>query len=354
MENCKKNCEEKMKHKIFILFIYCASLSCNEPTLVTPDISSAITWIPSGGRFGDNLLSYARAKWISYKYDIPVIYLPFTYSDQLVLHEQENIYTPESAQLFSTITHLPLSSDYSLQNNSDTLYISHWKTDVVIDWFDTIFVKELKQKIAPLYELNKVIIPDDCISIAVHVRNGGGFVVDTAQEKERCPLRFVPDEFFIAQVQRLTEMFRTENLYVHIFTDHAEPAVLMKKFSDALNNPRVTFGYREQDNSHNANVLEDFFSMMEFDCLVRPGSHFSRFVQRLGKNKVVIYPESVCRNADGTRTIDVINIKTRANEHERWKTKKVYLNCASQKARYQKMLSWYQQNHDRHTQSHDE
>jgi hypothetical protein len=233
------------------------------------------------------------------------------------------MYTPESAQLFSTIIHLPLSSDYSLQNDSNTLYISHWKTEVVIDWFDTIFVEDLKKKIAPLYELDKITIPDDCISIAVHVRNGGSFAGDTEQEKERCSLRFIPDEFFIAQVQRLTEMFTQENFYVHIFTDHTEPAVLVEKFKNALNNPRITFGYREQDNSHNANVLEDFFSMMEFNCLIRPGSHFSRFVQRLGKNKVVIYPESIRRNADGTAVINVINIKTRDNENEKWKTKKV-------------------------------
>jgi hypothetical protein len=111
-------------------------------------------------------------------------------------------------------------------------------------------------------------------------------------------------------------------LYVYIFTDHQDPASLKKKFKRALNNPRITFGYREQDNAHNANVLEDFFSMMDFDCLIRPGSHFSRFVQRLGNNKVVIYPESV-KKINGKLTIDVINIKRRNNPGERWKTKKI-------------------------------
>lgn len=284
---------------------------------------SAITWEPNGGRFGDNLLSYSKAKWLSYTFDIPILCLPFAYSDQLMMHEMESFYHQEDGQLFSNIVHLPLfSSNFKLHKNNDTLYINHWKTEVIIDWFDATFIEELKKNIAPRYELEKVIIPEDCISIAVHVRNGGGFAVDTQQEKERCPLRFVPDEFFIAQIARLADMFPNDNLYVHIFTDHLEPAVLMKKFKKALNNPRITFGFRKQDNYHNANVLEDFFSMMDFDCLVRPGSHYSRFVQRLGNNKVVIYPESIKKTSDGKSIINVINIKTRT-ENGRWKTKKV-------------------------------
>ena len=77
------------------------------------------------------------------------------------------------------------------------------------------------------------------------------------------------------------------------------------------------------DNYHNANVLEDFFSMMDFDCLIRPGSHYSRFVQRLGNNKIVIYPESFKTTHDGKKIINVINIKTRDSSNERWKTKKI-------------------------------
>jgi hypothetical protein len=320
-----------MKSNFFLFLICCISLSYSQQQLhdksfsLSINKSSAITWIPSGGRFGDNLLSYARVKWLSYKYDIPILYLPFPYSDQLMLHEQENIYSLESAQLFSHIIHLPLSSDYHLEKDNNTLYISHWKTDIVIDWFDTIFVEELKKNITPLHALEKIVIPNNCISVAVHVRNGGSFTADNEQEKERCPLRFVPDEFFIAQIKRLAEMFEQKNLYVHIFTDHTEPAELMKKFKEALNEPRITFGYREHNNSHKSNVLEDFFSMMEFDCLIRPGSHFSRFVQRLGKNKVVIYPQSVRKTTDGKSIINIINIKTRANENERWKTKKIVI-----------------------------
>jgi hypothetical protein len=285
-------------------------------------VNSAITWEPNGGRFGDNLLSYSRAKWLSHQFKIPVLYLPFKYSDQLMLHKQEAIYTHEQAQHFTHIARLPHITKFQLFPNNNTLYISHWNADIIIDWFDPIFIEDLKKNIFPCQELEKVIIPENCISIAVHVRNGGGFIVDTQQEKDRCPLRFVPDEFYINQIARLAYIFPQQNLYVHIFTDHPEPTSLKKKFKKALNNPRITFGCRKEKNFHNLNVLEDFFSMMDFDCLIRPGSHYSRFVQRLGNNKMVIYPESF-KTIKGKKIINVINIKTRNQVGEHWKTKKV-------------------------------
>lgn len=319
-----------MKFKFFLFVIFSTQLLYGENTLKPclcssnfAEKPSAITWIPNGGRFGDNLVSYSKTLWLSLHYDIPILYKQFKYSDQLMLHEHEQIYTTESYKDFSRIIHLPLSSSYDdLANDINALYIIHWKTVVKIDWFDQDFINALQEKITPRQPLETIIIPENCISIAVHVRNGGSCAIDTQQEKDRWPLRFIPDEFYIAQIERLVEMFDTENIYVHIFTDHINPVFLADKFQQALNNPRITFGYREH-NSHDSMVLEDFFSMMKFDCLIRPGSNLSRFAQRLGDNKIVIYPEDYYKTADGKTIINVINIKTRANKTERWKTKKV-------------------------------
>lgn len=283
---------------------------------------SAITWQANGGRFGDNLHSYALAKWISYLYDVPLLYQPFPYSDELLLYENETMFTAQTHATFSKTVMLHKISPSLLKNDTNTLYVSHWKTDITIDWMNTVFVDELKKNIAPIDEIEKIKIPENVISVAVHVRNGGTFAADTDQEKERCPLRFVPEEFFIEQVDRIAHMFPDKNLYVFIFTDHPAPVKLVKKFEKALNNPRITFDCRLQGNSHKANVLEDFFSMMDFDCLIRPGSHFTRFVQRLGNNKIVIYPESV-KEINGKKVIDTIKIKTRNDAHKKWKTKTV-------------------------------
>ncbi|NDD58753.1 MAG: hypothetical protein EBZ47_05820 [Chlamydiae bacterium] len=42
-----------------------------------------------GGRFGDRLIAYMHAKWLSYKYNIPMLYIPFAYSDDLILDDIE-------------------------------------------------------------------------------------------------------------------------------------------------------------------------------------------------------------------------------------------------------------------------
>lgn len=305
---------------IFLVWILCLSFfSC-----LAKNGPSAITWKPNGGRFGDDLLSCAKAMWLSYVFDIQLLYQPFSYSQELMIGEYEQLCTAESLLFFDKIVEL-VKFPFKLSKNSNTLYVSRWKSQVDIDWFDTEFIERLKKNIAPKNPIEKVIIPEGFVSIAVHVRNGGTFAADTLEEKERCPLRFVPEEFFIEQIQRIAVMFSGKQLYVHIFTDHPEPMKLMKKFQKIIDNPYISFGCRVEGNSHKLNVLEDFFSMMDFDCLIRPGSHFTRFVQRLGNNKMVIYPESVKEIAPGKKVIDTIKIKTRAHSQERWKTKTIVI-----------------------------
>ena len=45
-----------------------------------------------GGRLGDQLIAYMHAKWVSYLYDIPLLYKPFHYSNDLVLDDKEELY----------------------------------------------------------------------------------------------------------------------------------------------------------------------------------------------------------------------------------------------------------------------
>ena len=309
-----------MRYILFIslilsaFYVYCGSHNHQQ--------ASAITWQPNGGRFGDNLLSYAKTKWLARNHNLQLLYLPFDYSDQLLLSEQETMLTPEREKQFLRTKYIPLST-FTPSLNKNILYINHWRAKTIIDWSDLEFVEELKKTIAPRYPLEKVTIPTDCLSIAVHIRTGGGFGADTQQEKDRCPLRFVAPEFYIQQIQRMVDKFPAEKIYVHIFTDHQKPEELVEIFKKSLKNKSISFGWREQ-NHHNKNVLEDFFSMMDFDCLIRPGSHYSRFVERLGNNKIVIFPESVKKTSSGKKIITSIVIKTR-KENGTWKREQIEL-----------------------------
>jgi len=309
-----------MKKIMFVLLIFILlQNTCNaqEEYDGINEANSAITYELNGGRFGDNLLSYSRAKWLSYIYDIPLQLYPFPYADQLRLYDEEQMLCIKD---FKHVVRLSRVGE--IQRDSNTLYINHWRTKIKIDWNDVVFIKQLREKIAPRHDMQKVSIPEGYVSVAVHVRNGGGFSVDNPREKERCPLRFVPEQFFIDQIERIAQIYEGQQLYVYIFTDYKKPYKIAQRFSRALNNENIIFDYNKAENGYNLGVLEDFFSMMQFNCLVRPGSHFSRFVERLGDAQLVIYPYSVRQRAGESPEIDVIDIRTRMASGK-WKSTKV-------------------------------
>lgn len=317
-----------MKNSFFLSILSLLSLDCTAKKpgkFHQKNCSSAILCKPNNGRFGDKLVCYSKGKWLSYKFSIPLLYIPFNYSDQLMLYEHETIYTQNFDQLFSKIIHLPIKFTGELLPNNNTLYTCYWKINTDIDWNDTVFLEELRNNICPRYPINKVVIPDGYISIAAHVRNGGGFQHDHSEKRESSPLRFACEEFFIDQIERLAEMFPEQKLYVHIFTDHQQPSALKKKFKKALANPHIKFGYRKSNNSHNSNVLEDFFSMMDFHCLIRPASNFTKIVECIGNNKIVITPSDSHKNAEDKSIITTIKIKTRAEVSDKWDIKKIII-----------------------------
>ena len=59
---------------------------------------SAVTYEFSNGRFGDNLLTYFHAKWISYQAGIPLLYKPFPYAEQLVFSATEGKFEGDYCQ----------------------------------------------------------------------------------------------------------------------------------------------------------------------------------------------------------------------------------------------------------------
>jgi hypothetical protein len=280
---------------------------------VKDELLSAITFQRNGGRFGDNLESYARVEWLSFKYGIPARPSTFKYLNRLVLYDKRK----RGRKEFKKIVRLPQSGKFELKKNESILYINHWRVPVRVDWHDQDFIAVLKELIAPRFPIEKIVIPEGFLSVAVHVRKGGDFAADTEQEKKRCPLRFVPDKFYIDQIKRLTTMFPDKKLYVYIFTDDPNPKKIAAKFNKVLDNAAITFDYNKNENGHNIGVVEDFFCMMDFECLIRPGSHFSRFVERLGAAQWVIYPD--CHSKKKNK-LDMVCIKNRTKNG--WKMRK--------------------------------
>lgn len=283
---------------------------------------SAITCEFSGGRFGDNLTSYLHAKWISYKYNIPIRYKPFTYSNQLVLHQEESHF--DLRENFDQI--IILTNDISIEEykiNKNILFVvpffpeclseyirnrNQYKFHCIIDWNDPIFVNEVRKLIYPIKKLNLLSLPTDKICVAMHLRRGGDFdrggCFDLYTEKNQkvrktttssyiaAPLKTAPDSFYIKQLRIASQFFNNAPLYVYIFTDDKNPKIFADKYTAELKLSNITFDYRKEKNTHNLNVLEDFFSMMKFNVMIRPESNFSIVASRLANQQLTFYPIS--------------------------------------------------------------
>jgi len=283
---------------------------------------SAITYNLNGGRFGDNLFSYCKTKWLSFKHGIPLIYKPFQHSKKLKLHKKEKKYSRSLPTKFKTTRYVSTSQFRKLQPNAGILYIKKWYCDVHADWKDEKFIKKLRKLISPRVALTGIVLPKNCVTVAVHVRRGGGYRMDTDRIIDKQPLRFASDQFYIDQIKRLAAMFEGENFYVHIFTDDRNPQTIVENFKRVVNIDTITYGCRKAGNNHHSYVLEDFFAMMKFDCLIRPKSHYSRFVERLGDNKIIIAPTHAS-SSNGRGMIDTIRIRRLTDAG--WKTEKVKL-----------------------------
>ena len=61
-------------------------------------------------------------------------------------------------------------------------------------------------------------------------------------------------------------------------------------------------------NNHHSNVLEDFFEMARFDCLIRPDSNYSIMAEKIADYKIVISPLSYKKTGNNI-VIDEVQIK---------------------------------------------
>ena len=292
-----------------------------------------VTYEFSGGRFGDNLLAYLHGKWISFKYGTPLIYKPFKYSEHLRLHVNESQIMPKN------LAKRTLSKEnMKVDPNENCLLVVPWFSEISferakswnkkwiyfeIDWENKKFYDEIVELIQPINaRLAEFELPNNYITVALHVRKGEGFdgplLSEAAVKKEKggyadwnAPLKFPPDYFYIDQLKTVSEYFGHAKIYAYIFTDAKNPSLIAQRFKAALADyPNIEFDYRKlTNNTHDTNVLEDFFALLKFDCLIRPQSSFSIAAAKLTNYKLEIYPTE--HHWDGIKSvIDKVEVKT--------------------------------------------
>lgn len=308
-----------------LLYILLAAASWNGSTM---PIKSAVTYSFNGGRLGDNLLAYSHAKWISYMYDIPLLYRPFEYSDQLMMHTVEQSLTQEQYAMYNSIVDISQVASFAIEPDAGILYVIPYFPDSVIErtnprffyffpigWQDKKFKAELKKMICPIRPLERPKIPRGVISVALHIRIGSGFDIPSLADYQRLveadydQLKCPPFSYYTQQLKRIIEWFAGKELYVYMFTDHNNPQELADYFEATVDN-KITIHTYQGRSGHNCHVLEDLFAMADsecFDCIIRPDSNLSIVASKLGEHKLQISPWH-CSINNGEYMIDQICI----------------------------------------------
>lgn len=306
--------------KIILLFLLVLNIS------ETCFAKSAVSYTFSGGRFGDCLIAYCHAYWISYTLDLDFLYRPFKYSDQLLMDQTDTLYSEQLVKKYKQTLHINHALQQGVQ--PDTLYIvpyfpeSHIERNdprcpflFQVDWKNKDFIKALKKRIAPKYQLSLPRLPDDGVTIALHVRKGTGwdipqFAPTFEKLTEMHPLKWPPDSYYVEQIKKITEFFPTQKLYIYLFTDHDKPQEIIDTYQKIVNNPRIVWNCRQQENRQDLNVLEDFFALMQFDCLIRNDSNFSIIASKLGDYQILIAPWDSVKKSSGEIEISSIYYET--------------------------------------------
>jgi hypothetical protein len=315
----------------------------------------AITYLPGGGRLGDKIVTYLKAKYLAQKYNVPLIFFPLNYTHQFAMSTLE-----PKKQKFDEV-----SADRVIQIYSDTdlafllkkkfpgakkiLFLCGYNTSLqagkdfgegleIINLYtvqNKQFGDNVKRMLTPTRTVTIPELPKDRITVAVHIRKGGGYdaplkaqqyfnvglpvtysIIDVRKDTianfptfnmattpytdfpealkwtvehaftEKVP----PEQFYVDQIKKLSEMLGDAPLYVHIFTDDKAPLELLARIQAHVNKSNIAFGTRKTENVHNVNIVDDMYAMSKFDCLIRSWSYFSWVSQIMGDHKIVIYP----------------------------------------------------------------
>jgi hypothetical protein len=287
---------KRLFYKAFFLFFIPLFAEIEVPT------GAAVTYEFSGGRLGDNLLAYMHAKWLSYKYDLPLLYRSFAAAEQFYFDEIETPFTDELAKRFEHELTLGVNNLALFDPASPTLYrLPYYPEDnvyrenprlekIIVDWKDPQFKQLLQNIIRPKTAITWK-PPAKKISVAVHVRRGGGFDSRDAWKKD--PLKFPPNNYYIEQLERAYRYFRYRPLYVYIFTDDPDPASIVKDFQKKLPLVPIEYDYRRKNKDFEKNQIEDFFMMAQCSCIIRPVSNFSLIAVKISNQCALeFYPTS--------------------------------------------------------------
>lgn len=309
--------------------------------------------VESWRRLGDNITTISKMLYFEQAcktHKLAIYFRDFPYFDQFAISKNAQMLTPEIQKQFSKKVFVNKYTDIEEHLNSDQsiLFECHFLSETpplysVTREFPN-FEKLIKQAFTPLIDIPDLAKPPAVVTVALHVRKGGGFDKPLGSQQEYgpehtlpkgfylkknflpgshmdawhinwpvspmfieavkyyiykktnfsdyiWPIKFPCDQYYIDCLKELAAVMPGKNLLVYLFTDDPEPEQIMERYSAQLqNHPRIIFSYRQKGNHHTKNVLEDLFSLTQCDCLISASSSFATIAQLLGNHEVLMFP----------------------------------------------------------------
>ena len=295
----------------------------------------------SGGRLGDNVLLYCKAKYFSYKQHIPFAYRNFPFFGQLALSQYDNTYLNEFEQRFpvkvlvqdkhvfaddkkkSTMYEVDYFCQMRKNKNNEDAYVGcgefpfDWITKKMMKYPE--FGNELRRN---LQILNHDILQipehalEDYVTVAVTTRMGCGgddpFLYSKQFFDEQSlrssangfhdrhadggnPFKFVPQQFYVNQVKRLSELLHHRPMKIYYFVDRDREFTedLLNKWRVALADYKNISIECTQEKNWDQRTLDDLALISKCDCLIRGCSHFSGVAQLVGQHRIIMGPDPV-------------------------------------------------------------
>jgi hypothetical protein len=355
--------------KIKLFGAYCVFFTYTSCLASTGSYYAMTNCVSSASRLGDQLITYYKAKWLSYKYNIEFFLTDFPYSDRFALSKIDKNMHEFNMKKFKQHTKIKNENDLisylNKKKNNKKNVLFNVCLDAQINESQTFefafdlharfvgdkkFETEIKMLFQPLV-VPQMNLPEGIITVAVHVRKGSGgdkpliseqyfdvpavlltyeFIdlenknnqslakqsfatIDTKQwwlkpSDYLHPTKFPPEQYYIDQINKLSALLLGAPLYVYIFTDDPNPQELVERFRRVINKQNIVFATRDEKNLYKDRVVEDLLLMSQFDCLIRGSSGFSLASQYIGSYKIIFFPRNFKWITEKNLMIDKVGI----------------------------------------------
>ncbi len=280
--------------------------------------------------FGDTILGYAQARYLSYMTSLPFLYHPFDFSEQLHIGYDALPYATHASQYsrqFHIKTGETLTEFLSQIRNPDTpstlfivdyfpLDFSFWVFDKITEnlilntpWHDAGFATILKNALRP-----KLPIPDftkrNHLNVAVHViASCDGRDV---QSSTALPKKYQNCDYLKHQIEKVYAWNLKRPMYVFLFSNTSTPLDLLKEFRQHFKNYTIEFDIQTLKDPDCNTTVQDFFAMQTFDVLIATQSNYSMMASLMGTFDMVMFPIRVHGNYPNYRInqVQVISKKS--------------------------------------------